>query len=263
VAVVLAAAGVILTVFPSRTALLWAWEMGPTLTSLAVGGGYLAGAVFFVRAWRASRWHAIGLALVAATVLSTMLLVATFLHWDAFSHGHVSFWTWTIVYVAAPVLLPWLWLRNRGQDPGDAVDGPVVARPVGRVVGAAGVVQTGAATVFFVAPSSVIGWWPWPLSPLTTRTIAAFLAFVGVVWLAFLWERRWSALRLHVQSATLGLVLLGTGMLRAPGDLTGDPVAITLVVAALLGTIAGAVLLQLAMSGRARWAVGQPPGAPS
>lgn len=247
VGMVLAVAGVMLLGFPDRTGQLWAWEMGPPLTSMAVGGGYLAGSTFFLRAARARRWHALGVTFLAATVFSGLLLVATLLHWEAFNHRHVSFWAWAVLYVAAPVLLPVLWVRNRREDPGGAVGGPRVPRAVRWVVGAVGVVQGTAAIAFFADPPLAMGWWPWPLSPLTTRTISAFLAFVAVVWLAFLWEGRWSALRLHVESVLAGLVLVAVGLVVAGGDLTGSTLATGLVAALLLGTVAGIVALLLGM----------------
>lgn len=243
VAVVLTAAGVILYLFPTETARLWAWEMGPPMTSLAVGGGYLAGATFFARAAREDRWHAIGVTFVGATVLSGLLLIATVLHWDAFSHGHVSFWAWTVLYVLAPGALPLLWFRNQRLDPGDTVQTPTVPAGIRQVVGGAGLVQCGVALAFFVHPPLATSWWPWTLSPLTARTVSAFLAFIGVVWLAFLWEDRWSALRLHVETAVLGLVLVGIGMLRARGDLVGEPLAVGVVVGLLAVSVVGAVVL--------------------
>lgn len=247
VAVVLATAGVILYGFPTRTPLLWAWEINPPTTALAVGAGYAAGAAFFVRAFRSRRWHTVSLAFVAATVLSTLLLVATLLHWENFSHDHVSFWAWIVVYAVAPWLLPLLWSRNRHHDPRDARDGVVVPDAVRRVVGAVGVAQVGVSLVFFVRPTLAMGWWPWSLSPLTTRTLSAFLAFVGVVWLAFLFERRWSALRLHVESATLGLVLVGLALPRSAGDLTFANPAGTAVLVLLGGVVIGAIVLLVAM----------------
>lgn len=249
VTIVLAAAGVILYGFPADTARLWAWEMNPRTTSMAVGGGYLAGATFFVRAWRGERWHVLGLAFVAAWVLTTLLLLATILHWPNFSHGHVSFWTWLVVYALTPVGLPWLWWRNHRHDPRGEVDSAIVPRPLRWVVGGLGVVQLGAALAFFVRPALAIDWWPWALSPLTTRTITAFLAFIGVVWAAFLWERRWSALRLHVQSATIGLALVGIGILRGIDELAGTTVTVVVVTGLLTATIIGAVALQLFMDG--------------
>lgn len=252
VGVVLAAAGVILYGLPTETGRLWAWEMAPPMTALAVGGGYLAGATFFLRALREPRWHVIGLTFVAATVLSGLLGIATLLHWELFNHQHVSFWAWAVLYVAAPFVLPVLWARNRRHDPGDAVATVRVPDGLRKLVGAVGVIQGAAALAFYVHPPLVIGWWPWQLSPLTTRTIFSFFGFIAVVWLAFLWEDRWSALRLHVETATLGMVLVGLGAFRAVEDLTGSPALVALVFGLLTATVAGAVSLYAYMHRSAR-----------
>jgi hypothetical protein len=248
VAPILTVAGVMLYALPAETERLWAWPMGPELTVLAVGGGYLAGAVLFIRAARASRWHHIAFVFPAASVLTVLLLVATLLHWELFSHDHVSFWTWLIVYLVTPVLLPTVWWRNRRHDPGSADPGtPLVPRWVRLVVGLAGAFQTTLALVFFVWPATAIAVWPWQLSPLTARTLAAFYAFIGVLCMSLLVESRWSALRLHVQSAVLGLLLVGVGALRVPGDLTGGTATTAAFVVLLSVAIVGLVALDLGM----------------
>lgn len=247
VAPILLAAGIILYGFPGATEQLWAWPMGPETTALAIGGGYLAGALLFLRTIRESHWHRIALVFPAATVLTALLLVATLQHWEQFSHGHPSFWAWLVVYVVTPVLLPAIWVVNRRRDPGTALPGtPLVPRAVRLAVGAFGSVQLVTAFVFFVAPEIAIAVWPWTLSALTTRTIAAFLAFIGVLWLAFLIEARWSALRLHVEAATLGLLLVGLGAVRSTGNLLdGMPTAVFAVL--LGGTLVGLIALQVGM----------------
>lgn len=216
---ILLAAAAILYMAPRATDRLWAWPMGPEMTSLAVGGGYLAGAVLFGRALRARRWHEIGLVFPVASLLTVLLLAATLLHWEAFNHRHVSFWTWLVVYVATPVLLPSIWWANRRRDPGTPVSGtPIVPRWVRTIVGTLGTGQLVLALVFFAVPSVMIGVWPWELSPLTARTLGAFLAFIGAMLATCWFEARWSALRLHLESATIGLALVGLGALRATPD---------------------------------------------
>jgi len=248
VAAILAVAGLMLTLWPGQTEALWAWPMGPELTSLAVGGGYLAGAVLFVRAAFESRWHRVALVFPIATVLTIGLLVSTLLHWEAFSHGHVSFWTWLVVYLVTPVLLPAVWLVLRRRDPGEAPPGtPVVPRLARHLLGALGTVQLSVAAVFFVRPELAIALWPWTLSQLTARTLASFLAFIGAMWLAFLVEGRWSALQLHVEGATLGLVLVGVGAFRAADDLTAGPIATAAFAVLLGGFVLVLIVLQIAM----------------
>jgi hypothetical protein len=260
VAPVLVAAGVILSAFPAATDRLWAWPMGPDMTALAVGGGYLAGAVLFVRALREPRWHRIGLVFLAATALTVLLLLATLLHWDRFSHGHVSFWTWLVVYLVTPVLLPVVWLRNRRTDPGTAPPGtPIVPRWLRGLVGAAGALQLAVALAFYARPEWAIRAWPWTLTPLTARTLSAFLAFIAVMWLAFLVEARWSALQLHIESATLGLALVAVGALRAPDDFADRGPAVVVFTVLLGSALGGLIALQVAMRRRSRTTGGPAP----
>ena len=254
---ILAAAGVILYAFPTETERLWAWPMGPEMTALAVGGGYAAGAVLFIRSTRERAWHRISLVFLVATVLTVLLLGATLLHWDLFSHGHASFWAWLVVYLVTPVLLPAVWARNRRYDPGTPAPGtPLVPRWVRSLVGSVGVAQIVVALTFYARPQIGIALWPWDLSPLTTRTLSSFLAFIGAMWVAFLFESRWSALRLHVESATLGLALVALGALRAQGDFTGGALATATFALLLGGTLAGLLALQVAM-----WRIAPPPAA--
>lgn len=241
---ILAVAGLMLYLRPGATEQLWAWPMGPPLTAMAVGGGYLAGAVLFALALRRPAWHAMAVGFLAATPLTILLLVATLLHWELFTHDHPAFWAWFVVYLATPVLLPLAWWRNRVHDRGDAPAGtPIVPRPVRLVAGIAGAAQLAAALALFTWPRLGEDLWPWAVTPLTTRTLSAFLAFIAVVWLAFLVEARWSALRLPVQGATAGLVLVVVAVGRSPGDLV--PGSRTVVFAVILGGVVLALLVLL------------------
>lgn len=245
---VLVVGGTLLYGFPGDTEGLWAWPVRPELTALAMGGGYLAGAVFFARAATAARWHEMATGFIGASVLSALLLAATVLHWDRFTHGHPAFWIWLGVYAVVPVLLPVLWLVNRRHDPGpSAGDRRLVPQPVRRLVGAAGVVHLAAALTMFVQPSVAGRWWPWAVTPLTVRSLSAFVAFIAVVLVAFLVEARWSALRLHVESASVGLVLVALGALRASGDLEGGAPAMAGFVAVLVALTGGLAWLWVVM----------------
>jgi hypothetical protein len=75
------------------------------------------------------------------------------------------------------------------------------------------------------------------LTPLTARALSAFMAYIGAVWLAFAVERRWSALQLHVESAALGIALVGVGALRSLGDLNRGPARTAVFVMLLTGSL--------------------------
>lgn len=244
---VLLAAGIILYGAPNRTEDLWAWTVRPEPTALAVGGGYLAGAVFFLRATRSSAWHRLRVGIFGAAVLSALLLLTTVLHWDRFNHDHPSFWAWFGLYLITPVLLPVLLVTNDRHDPGPTPGDVTVPGWVRAALAAAGVVQLAVAGFMFATPSRFAEVWAWDLTPLTTRTLSAFLSFVGVLWLAFLVESRWSALELPVHSAWLGLALVALGALRSRDDLDDGPSTLgfaVILVAMLAGVAALAVLMR-------------------
>jgi hypothetical protein len=216
---VLTAAFVILYLFPSRTDRLWAWTIPSHMTAMLMGGGYLAGALFFARAARSRRWHRLGPGFLATTLFTTMLLAATVLHWDEFDHGHVSFWAWLALYVVTPPLLPLLWVRNRRHDPGTAEPGDrLVPAALARVVAGVGAAQIAFALVLFARPSLFLSRWPWPVSPLSARVVAAFAVFPAVVYLSFARERRWSALRWAFETAIAGVALIGVAAVQARGE---------------------------------------------
>ncbi len=252
---VLVAAFVILYGFPGETMRLWSWMVCPQMNALLMGGGYLAGAYYFSRVARADEWHRIGAGFVAITVFSTLLMIATLLHWSRFNHDHVSFWAWLALYGSTPVLLPVLWLKNRRTDPG-RLSSPDARIPSGlrMAVGVGGALQLAFALVIFVWPGVVEDAWPWALDPATTRAMSAFIAFPAVTWVWFLFDDRWSTFRVTQQTATIGLVLIGLAALRARGEFSTDGWATPLYAVSLVLAIVLNVALYVAMERRARTA---------
>jgi hypothetical protein len=246
---VLTAAFVILYLFPTRTEELWAWTISPTMTAMFMGGGYLAGAYLFLRVSTTRQFHRVGVLFPAITVFTTLLLLATIIHWDRFNHDHVSFWAWLLLYIVTPPLLPWLWLRNRRFEPHLPEPGErLVPTPLRTVMVAAGIGQLAFALILFVRPSAIAPHWPWMLTPLTARVVSAFAAFPAVGYLAFAFDRRWSSLRHVLEVATLGIVFIGIAAIQA-SDVFNGPRGI--VVAWRIGLVVALVLLvavQVAMA---------------
>lgn len=220
---VLTAAFVILYVFPGRTTQLWSWTIASEMTAMFIGGGYIAGAYFFVRVVKARQWHRVSVGFVAITAFATILGITTFLHWDKFNHDHVSFWAWTALYVITPVLLPVLWLRNQRQDPRTPVPGttlvPAWLRTVLIVAGAG---QLLVAFAMFVRPSLFLDSWPWPLTPLTARVISAFIVFPSLSYLAAAFERRWDALEVPIETAMIAMFLYIPAGIRGADEFRGS-----------------------------------------
>ena len=251
VMLVLLVAVVILYLFPDDTERLFAWTIRPRMTPLLMGANYAAGALFFARVALGRRWHAVEHGLPAVATFAALALVATLLHLDRFHAGHIAFYTWTIVYVISPFLIAWLWLRNRAADnhapdPGDST----VSATARRLTGVGSVVLLGLALTMFAAPSLFIPLWPWTLTPLTARVVAAFFALPGVTGLLLSREPRWSAWRWLVESAILGLGLTALGVPRAWADFQPLGLADWLYVVSLVALIAGLVGFYLTMQSR-------------
>ena len=98
--------------------------------------------------------------------------------------------------------------------------------------------------MFFLAPATAIDFWPWELTPLTSRVIGSFTAQVGVGALLLSLDRRWSAWKLIVQTFFVATALLLVGAIRAWDDFdTGNVVTYLY----LGGLVAGDVALRPAL----------------
>lgn len=238
----LVVAFVILYLFPGHTARLWSWTIPVTMTSMVLASAYIGGAYFFVRVACSHAWHEVATGFLAVTTFATLLGVATLLHWDKFAHSHLAFWLWAGLYFTAPFLVIGAWLANR-RYAAPVAAGDVLLRPVERAVtGAVGVLALVTGAVMFVAPDTMIGLWPWALTPLTCRVMGATLCLGGAgagVWV----DPRWSAVRLMVQVEALMLALMLLAAVRAHAELvTGRALAWPLLFG-VLAMLAGSAYL--------------------
>ena len=238
----LVVAWVILYLFPSHTAQVWSWAIPVQMTSMVLASAYLGGAYFFVRVAREQHWHHTGAGFLAVTTFASLLGVATLLHWSKFLHHHLAFWLWAGLYFTTPFLVVGAWVANRRYAVAPT-DGDVVLRPVERaviaVVGMAALVQ---GLVMFVTPSAVIDLWPWPLTPLTCRVVAAVFCLGGAgvsVWV----DPRWTSLRLMLQVEVVMLVLILVGAVRARGEMVGGRALTWPLLLGALGMLAGSAFL--------------------
>ena len=210
----LVVAWVILYLFPGHTARLWAWAIPSTMTSRVLASAYLGGAYFFVRVFREQQWHHTGTGFLAVTTFAGLLGLATLLHWDKFLHHHVSFWLWAALYFTTPFLVLGAWFANRRYAAPPAADDALLTPVERAVIAAVGLVALVMGIVMFVVPGAVIDLWPWALTPLTCRVIAAVFCLGGAGVGAML-DPRWSALRLMLQVEVVMLVLILVAAVRA------------------------------------------------
>jgi hypothetical protein len=253
VIVVLLIATVVLFLFPTQTDHRFAWTIQPTMTAMLMGAGYGSALYFFLRVLTERRWHRVTLGFVPTSAFTWMMLGATFLHWDRFRHGSIPFQLWLWVYLLTPVVVPAVWLVNRRCDPGtpEARDA-VFAAWTRRLMVAAGVGMLAISAWIYAVPQSAIARWPWMLTPLTARAIAAFVALPGAAWLAIATDDRWSAARVVLGTVAIGLVLLLIAVARGWGEFDHGNALSYVYVAGLMGTLAVIVALSAWMRRRAR-----------
>lgn len=237
--------GLFLYLVPGRAQFDYAWAIKPPINAAVIGAGYLAGCVatglvvFNARSWRSLRILPLALAVLAVTALA-----ATLLHEDRFVWDYAPTWAWVAVYATVPVLVPaFWWSQERREGPAPAADprlGPLRTRSavLGAVLAATGL-------ALFAAPTEMAEVWPWPLTPLLARVIAAWYLLAACVLLVAAVSLR----RCHevpIPYATLG-AWSGLLLVLVPvhsGDLAGRPVALAawLVVHVVLLALAASAL---------------------
>lgn len=238
VIVVLALAWVILFLTPDQTDHRFAWTIMPTMTAMLMGASYGSAAYFYARLLVGRRWHDFGLGLPATTVFTWLLLAATVLHWDRFHHGTLPFLLWWWIYLITPIAVPAVWLANRRYDPRTPEPGdrayPTWLRVAMFVAGGG---MSAIAAWMFLDPNGAIGVWPWALTPLTSRVVAAFVAIPAVGWLRIVVDGRWSAAKRMLETLAIGLALLLVAVGRAWDEFDHGSVLTYAYVGGAVGTL--------------------------
>ena len=235
----LVVASVLLYLLPTTTGELFAWTIEPRLSAMFLGCAYIGGIWFFGRVLRAQRWHHVKYGFPAVILFASLLSIATLLHWDRFHFGHISFITWTTLYLTTPFAVLAVTLRNWRADPGVADRGdfaiPLPARVLLVGVGAA---SLACGLTLFAVPTLATELWAWPLTPLTARVVGAILTLPGAVNLWLLRDARWSAFRqiFQAQLVSLGCIVLALVIARA--DLVGPRHVVAVLIVGLVGSLA-------------------------
>jgi len=186
-------AGLVLFVFPLRTADWFAWTIEPPMTAVFLGAAYWSSAVLEVAGARSAGWDRARLAVWPVFVFTALTLAVTLLHLERFhlSPDHpllarVAAWAWLAIYAGVPVAMLVVSRRQtRSRQP--AADCAAVARaplPPGLrlLLGGIAAAQLTVGAALLALPAQAATLWPWPLTPLTARALGAWL--VGLGWAA-------------------------------------------------------------------------------
>jgi hypothetical protein len=186
-------AGLVLFVFPLRTAEWFAWTVNPPMTAVFLGAAYWSAAGLEVTGARSASWESARLAVWPVFVFTTLTLGVTLLHLDRFhlspENGllaQVATWAWLAIYAIVPVAMlvaSWMQIRSRRAAATSVTAGRPVLPPALRLLmaGIAAVLLLYGVALLAV-PAYAGAWWPWTLSELTARAVGAWL--VGLGWSA-------------------------------------------------------------------------------
>ena len=169
-------AGLLLFAGATRTDDYFSWTIDPPQTAAFLGASYWAAAVLFSWASTQRSWQRLKIAVFPELAVAVVLLVGTYMHLDKF-HDDLFGYFWVSVYaIAAPVLI-YLIAATRtdveGTDREARLPMPIALR---LALAGQALVFTVYGVGLFVSPSGFGGdAWPWALTPLTARAIAAFL----------------------------------------------------------------------------------------
>lgn len=262
VIIILVLAVWVLYLYPETTNRNFAWTITPTLTPLAMGAGYIMGIYFFLRVLTSRHWHQVAGGYLPITAFTVFMALATILHLDRFHSGAWSFVLWSVIYAITPFLVPFLWWRNQKTDSGIAAPGdrmvPDGIRRAAAIVGGAVIL---AALIAFVFPGLAIAVFPWKLTPLTSRVVAGWAMLPGVGGLTLSRERRWSTWQVVLEAFMVGLVFFALALPRAWNDLTPGAPGTWILLAFVIGALAGAPIFYLLMqSGRLPLAISRERG---
>jgi hypothetical protein len=204
-------AGFQLFALPGDTDTSFAWTIQPPLTAAALGGLYLSVVLLTALSARQSEWASARIFVPGTFLFATLILLATLIHVDRFHwHGPTTYaqfqaYLWMTIYVLYPPLLLAAWVHQRGRPGGDRPRRAPLPAWFRSVLGAQAAVFLAVGVALLVDPSWVSEeLWPWQLTPLTGRAIAAWLVALGVVAAHAVRENDWE--RIPVAPVTYAAV---------------------------------------------------------
>ena len=204
----------------THTDAYFAWTIKPPLTAAFLGAGYAAGLVLVLLGLRARAWAEARIAVVTVAVFSALTLLATVLHRDRFHFGvdgavaRFAAWFWLGIYIVVPVALAVLIVLQQRQPGVDPPRRDPVPIWLAGAFGVQGLIMLVVGVALYVAPSTARTLWPWPLTPLTARAVAAWLIAFGVAAVLTLVERDISRLAAGAVAYTIFGVLQLLALLR-------------------------------------------------
>jgi hypothetical protein len=216
---VLLLAFVALYIEPDRTDIDFAWTILPRTSAILFGAGYTAGAFFFARLLGQKKWHRVQAGFLPITAFTICMFIATLLHLGRFHQGALAFYLWTGIYAVTPIIVPLIWWRNHAVESNELEMNDIHFPSFVRW--GMGIFAT-IVIIFFLTifskPSILIALAPWKLTDLTARVFAGWSILGAATVISIAMDGRWSATRILLESALVGIVLTLLGLPRMWND---------------------------------------------
>ena len=174
-------AGLMLFAGATETESFFSWTIEPSQTAAFLGATYWAVLILFASASTRRTWTEMRLAAFAEATAAALLLAATLLHLDKFHDDFLGYF-WIAVYaLAAPALVVLVLAAHRASTE-HPTGQRAAALPGGlrALLGLQALIFAAYGVSLLLVPETADAAWPWPLTPLTGRAIAAFLCGFAV-----------------------------------------------------------------------------------
>lgn len=217
-----AAAGLNEYLLSAQTDRYFAWTIALPLTAAFLGGFYLTALGMAVISARQREWSRARVGIPGVAAFLWLTLLATLLHLDLF-HLHTgpataraAAWAWLAIYILDPIALTTLWILQTRIPGPDRPRTDVLPTWYRGLIGVEGGVAVVVGVCLFVAPSTAVHLWPWPLTPLTAQAVAAWLVGYGGVLLTMIYENDWERVRPALAPSVVLFVLQVVALIRYP-----------------------------------------------
>nr|MBI2904172.1 hypothetical protein [Chloroflexota bacterium] len=205
-------AGVQLFVLSEHTDRFFAWTIKLPLTAAFLGAGYWASFSLEYLGARERTWARARVAVPGVLVFTTLTLVTTLLYFDKFHFGSADWvaraaaWSWLGVYGTVPLMMTAILVTHVRAPGGDPERQASMPGWMMAALSAQAVVMLALGLALFLAPELVAAvWWPWALTALAGRAVAAWLLGLGVAVAHSVWEADYG----RVRAGTASLAVFG------------------------------------------------------
>jgi hypothetical protein len=262
---------VVLFILSGSTDRYFAWKIAPPVTAAFAGAAYASGCLLVLLGLRAQRWSELRIPYLTIVIFTLVTLAATVLHLERFHFGspvvsaQIAAWLWLAVYIVVPMLMIIMLVRQERDrvQVAESSDVERVPVPGGLSIALAiqGAVMVAAGALLFILPALQAVLWPWQLTPLTARSVAAWLVALGFVALLGLHRNDLNELRISAWAYGLLAILELAVVARFFSSLRWQSPATWLYVLVLISILVTAVIGLLASrSYSATPRIGRPSG---